>query len=83
MTFALCKRFLTSVTKSKLSPCHKKKHARQLRTYDTTDCFTCEGFRVKRGLATGACCHCALTIAEARVPGLRSIEGLIEDPSGP
>lgn len=43
MTFALRKRFLTSVTKSK--PGHKKKHARQLRTYATIDreASSCDG----------------------------------------
>lgn len=39
--FAQRKRFLTSVTKSKLSQVTKKKHAKQPRTY-ATDCFARE-----------------------------------------
>ena len=74
MTFAQRKRFLTSVTKSTLSQGHKKKHAR---THNRL------ALPVKQGLAPGACCHCPSTIAKARVFGLQSIVGLIEDPSGP
>ena len=77
MTFAQRKRFLTSVTKSKLRS--QEEACKSLaRTYPQQTALP-----VKQGLAPGACCHCPPTIAKARVFGLQSIVGLIEDPSGP